>query len=171
MLTSTDARTFMRTWIAIFLAVLALLSQGVRADQTTSGTEDAQDVKSVLFAYEEAWSRHDAKAIASFYLEPALRVSTTGPTVRPTQASQEAFFAPFLISLVKQGYANSTWERLDVHLLDANTAIASGVVVRYRQDRSVFQRQGVTYGLWRTDQGWKIFMSATHSPDAAIRFP
>lgn len=57
-----------------------------------------------------------------------------------------------------------------MRLLDANTAIASGVVVRRRNDGSVFQRQGVTYALWRTEQGWKIFLSATHPPSTALRF-
>jgi hypothetical protein len=34
----------------------------------------------------------------------------------------------------------------------------------------VFVRVGVTYGLWKTSEGWKIFLSATHEPDTALRF-
>jgi hypothetical protein len=86
------------------------------------------------------------------------------------RALQETFFSGFRPSLVQQGYATRTWEHLDVRLLDANTAIASGVVVRHRNDGSVFQRQGVTYTLWRTEQGWKIFLSATHLPSTALHF-
>ncbi|MGH8336627.1 MAG: DUF6841 family protein, partial [Gammaproteobacteria bacterium] len=127
-------------------------------------------VIAVLHAYEEAWSRHDPHSIASFYVEPAMRVSQDGPVVRATRDAQDAFFTSFLPSLVKQGYAYSTWERLDVRLLDPRTAIASGVIVRYRQDASEFQRKGVTYGLWRTADGWKIFLSATHAPDTALSF-
>jgi hypothetical protein len=52
----------------------------------------------------------------------------------------------------------------------ANTAVASGVVVRHKADGRVFQRQGVTYNLWRTDEGWKIFLSATHAPSEALHF-
>ena len=93
-----------------------------------------------------------------------------GPIVRATRAAQEEFFSGLLPGLVKEGYAKSIWDHLEVRLLDDHTAIASGVVTRYRADGSVFQRQGVTYGLWRTGQGWKIFLSKTHTPSTALRF-
>jgi hypothetical protein len=83
---------------------------------------------------------------------------------------QETFFSGLLSGLLQQGYATSAWEQIEMHLLDANTAIASGVIVRHRGDGSVFQLQGVTYTLWRTEQGWKIFLSATHSPSTALHF-
>lgn len=140
------------------------------ANVPASADANASSVEQVLRAYEEAWSRHDAHAVASFYNEPAMRVSPGGPTVRQSRAVQEAFFAGLLASLAKQGYATSEWERLEVRLLDANTAIASGVVVRRRSDGTVFQRQGVTYNLWRGAEGWKIFLSATHAPSTAPRF-
>jgi ketosteroid isomerase-like protein len=126
-------------------------------------------VLNVMRAYEDAWSRHDARAIAGFYYEPAIRVSPAGPVVRATRTLQETFFSGLLPGLIEQGFATSAWESLDVQLLDANTAVASGVVVRRRSDGSVFQRQGVTYTLWRTGEDWKIFLSATHSPSAVLR--
>jgi hypothetical protein len=69
-----------------------------------------------------------------------MRISATGPVVRPTQADQEAFFSGFLAGLVKAGYARSSLEELQVRLLDPQTAIASGVTVRYRADGRVFAR-------------------------------
>jgi thioredoxin-related protein len=42
-------------------------------------------------------------------------------------------------------------------------------VVRSRADGTLFQRQGVTYGLWRDAEGWRIFLSATHGPSTALR--
>jgi ketosteroid isomerase-like protein len=132
--------------------------------------DGAQEVVQVMHAYEDAWSRHDAHAIAAFYCEPAMRVTKDGPAVRETRTVQQGFFAGFLSQLVAKGYDHSAWDRLDVRLLDANTAIASGVVTRHRRDDTVFERQGVTYGLWRTDQGWRIFFSATHEPDRVLRF-
>lgn len=155
----------------ICAAVLAWLAIGaVQAAQPRAADPDEKAVGQVLRAYEDAWSRHDARAIASFYHEPAVRVSPGGPAVRESRAVQEAFFTGLLASLVKQGYATSTWERLDVRLLDPNTAIASGVVVRRRSDGTLFQRQGVTYSLWRDAEGWRIFLSATHAPSTALRF-
>jgi ketosteroid isomerase-like protein len=129
-----------------------------------------QPVEQVLEAYEQAWSRHDPHAIASFYLEPAMRVSKGGPVVRATRADEEAFFAGFLRGMVGRGYERSAWEHLEVRLLDRETALASGVTVRYRADGTLFERVAVTYALWRSADGWKIFLSATHAPDRALRF-
>jgi ketosteroid isomerase-like protein len=156
--------------VGVLGLVLLLLCSAVVADESKTAEGDVQAVIQLLHAYEEAWSRHDAHAIAGFYYEPAMRVSPAGPSVRATRAMQEAFFSGFLPSLLQQGYATSTWEHLEVRLLDANTAVASGVIVRHRGDDSVFQRQGVTYTLWRSEEGWKIFLSATHSPSTALRF-
>lgn len=139
--------------------------------ESARAADDVQTVKETLRAYEQAWSRHDGRAVASFYYEPAMRVTTGGPVVRATRAEQETFFTGFLAGLVERGYARSTWEKLDVHLLDAKTAIASGVTVRYRADGSVFERVALTYALWSTADGWKIFLTATHAPDTMLRAP
>ena len=130
--------------------------------------EDA--IRKTLHAYEQAWSRHDAHAVAGFYFEPAMRVSKAGPVVRPTQADQETFFDGYLRGFVGRGYDRSEWESLDVRLLDAQTGLASGITVRYRADGSVLERVAVTYSLWSTDKGWKIFLSATHTPESVLQF-
>lgn len=127
-------------------------------------------VEQLMRAYEQAWSKHDADAVSAFYLEPALRVSKGGPIVRPTRNDQKLLFSGLLQGLVERGYAKSDWERMDVRLLDAQTAIVSGVTVRYKADGSLMERLGVTYLLWKTSDGWKIFMSATQSPDKALKF-
>lgn len=90
--------------------------------------------------------------------------------VRPTRADQEAFFRAFLGALVSRGYGRSQWKHLDVRLLDGETAIASGVSARYRSDGGLLERVAVTYGLRKTDKGWKIFLSATHAPETVLRF-
>jgi len=131
---------------------------------------DEDAVKDVLARYEEAWSRHDGEAVAGFYYEPAMRVGKGGPVVRATRAEQREFFDGFLRGLVARGYARSAWEELEVRLLDPQTALASGITVRYREDGSVLERLAVTYALRNSGEGWKIFMSATHAPDSALHF-
>ena len=76
----------------------------------------------------------------------------------------------FLRGLVDRGYARSTWEELDVRMLDSQTALASGITVRYRSDDTVLERVAVTYALRDSAEGWKIFMSATHAPGSVLRF-
>jgi hypothetical protein len=108
--------------------------------------------------------------VASFYFEPAMRVGKGGPVVRATRAQQKEFFNGFLRGLVDRGYARSAWEELEVRLLDPQTALASGITVRYRNDGTVLERVAVTYGLRESPEGWKIFMSATHALDSVLRF-
>jgi uncharacterized protein (TIGR02246 family) len=151
----------------LVIAILLILASW--AGTILAGPEE-EAVKDVLKAYEEAWSRHDGAAVASFYFEPAMRVGKVGPVVRATRAEQIAFFDGFLRGLIDRGYARSAWEELDVRLLDPQTALASGITVRYRSDGTVLERLAVTYGLRDSTEGWKIFMSATHSPDSVLRF-
>jgi ketosteroid isomerase-like protein len=150
------------------LALVALFAITGRLLAGESGGED--EVVGTLQAYESAWSRHDADAISSFYYEPAMRIGRGGPVVRPTREDQAAFFSGFMPGLVRQGYANSTLEETNVRLLDERTAVASGITVRYKTDGTVLDRLGVTYCLYKTNDGWKIFTSATHAPDAVLHF-
>jgi ketosteroid isomerase-like protein len=152
----------LRAVIFLILAISSISAQSVVSDE--------QAVKDTLAAYEDAWSRHDPDAIASFYYEPALRVGKGGPNVRPTRADQKVFFTGFLPGLVERGYSDSVWESLEVRLLDDQTALASGVIVRRRADKTVLERVALTYALRSTPDGWKIFMSATHAPDSALHF-
>jgi ketosteroid isomerase-like protein len=154
----------MREGVALIVALVGCVTACTSADRGEPAVVDT------LQAYEQAWSRHDGQAVASFYHEPAMRVSPAGPVVRPTQADQEAFFKAFLGGLVTRGYARGSWEDLHTRLLDPKTAIASGITVRYRADGSVLERVAVTYGLWQTGSGWKLFFSTTHSPDTLLRF-
>jgi ketosteroid isomerase-like protein len=147
-----------RSTCAIVMGLLLAISGGGHA---LAGAEEEA---------EAAWSCHDAHAVAGFYAEPAMRVARGGPVVRPTRADQEAFFRAFLGALVSRGYGRSQWEHLDVRLLDGETAIASGVSARYRSDGGLLEGVAVTYGLRKTDEGWKIFLSATHAPETVLRF-
>jgi len=42
--------------------------------------------------------------------------------------------------------------------------------VRFKADGSQLERVGLTYALRNTPEGWKIFLSATHTPESMLRF-
>jgi ketosteroid isomerase-like protein len=150
---------------------IAILCIAAFVSCTAARAEDPLDeVRQTLQNYEQAWSRHDAHAVADFYFEPAMRVSKGGPVIRATRADQETFFEGYLRAIVARGYERSEWESLDARLLDAQTAIASGIAVRRRADGSTLERVAVTYELWHTDNGWEIFLSATHAPETVLQF-
>jgi ketosteroid isomerase-like protein len=136
----------------------------------TAVAGDQADIEATLQNYENAWSAHDPNAIASFYYEPAMRISPAGPVVRQTRKDQEIFFSGFLPSLIQRGFDKGKWEELNIHLLDSETAIASGIVIRTRKDASLFERVAISYGLRKTPQGWRIFLSDTHAPETVMRF-
>jgi ketosteroid isomerase-like protein len=159
----SDNMTSIRTAAISFLCLLAL-------SVPASARDTFEEVRQTLQAYEQAWSKHDPSALAAFYFEPAMRVSKAGPVVRASRADQQAFFAGYLRAIIERGYDRSEWESLDGRLLDAQTALGSGVAVRYRADGSVLERVGLTYHLWKTVDGWKIFLSATHAPENVLRF-
>ena len=144
--------------------ILALLGSGFAL------ADGQADVAATLDSYEDAWSAHDPRAIASFYYEPAMRVSPAGPVVRQTRKDQETFFSGFLPGLIQRGFEQGKWEELNVHLLDSATAVASGIVIRLRKDGTVLERVALSYGLRKTPQGWRIFLSDTHAPETVMRF-
>ena len=88
----------MRKHIGLLFLML-LIYGSAAADESRITDRDKQAVTQALQAYEEAWSRHDAHAIAGFYYEPAMRVSAGGPVVRATRAMQETFFSGLLSGL------------------------------------------------------------------------
>lgn len=160
--------TTIRNIVFCMAGAVICLAAAVFCANAAAGDEDA--VRQTLEAYEQAWSRHDAHAVADFYFEPAMRVSKGGPVIRATRADQETFFDGYLRGFVARGYERSEWESLEVRMIDAQTALASGISVRYRADGSILERVAVTYELWNTGSGWKIFLSATHAPESALHF-
>ncbi len=148
--------------IATILILPMFLAGVVHANDTESG------IRAVMIGYEQAWSKRDAKAVASYYHEPAIRGSRVGPTARPTIKSQEIFFEGFLGSLVIRGYDYSDWESLNIHIMNAQTAVAGGITLRYKKDGTLMERAAVSYGLWKTIDGWEIFWSTTHTPEGVM---
>jgi len=129
----------------VSLALVVLFAISGRPFAGESGGED--EVTGTLQAYESAWSRHDADAIASFYYEPAMRVGRGGPVVRPTRADQAAFFSGFMPGLARQGYANSTLEETNVRLLDER-----GECLRRG---ALFRVERAEDGAWTTHTVWE----------------
>jgi ketosteroid isomerase-like protein len=154
----------MRPAITPWCLAFALLGPGIAI------ADDRADVTTTLQSYEKAWTDHDSTAIASYYYEPAMRVSPAGPIVRQTREEQESFFSAFLPGLMQRGFDKGKWEQLNVHLLGPDTAFASGILVRMRKDGSVLERIAASYGLQKTPEGWKIFLSDTHAPETVMRF-
>jgi hypothetical protein len=104
---------------------------------------------------------------------PASAQETFEDVRQTLQAYEQAWSrhdAGYLRAMIERGYERSEWESLNGRLLDAQTALASGVAVRYRLDGSILERVGLTYHFWKTGDGWKIFVSATHAPENVLRF-
>jgi len=82
-------RNFMHQFIAL-ITLCFVFTANVNAEN------EEPAIRSVMLAYEQAWSEHDAKAVASYYFAPAIRFSKTGPSVRATIKDQELFLKDYL---------------------------------------------------------------------------
>jgi len=118
--------------------------------------------------YAEAFARLDARAIVSFYNEPALLISQQGIVALSTGAEVERFFGRLMAELRVEGYAKSEFPQLSEHSLSSDLSVVSGVGVWRKANGEEMRRFGLTYTLCRALPSWKIVVAAVHDPDAAL---
>jgi ketosteroid isomerase-like protein len=118
--------------------------------------------------YAEVFARLDARAIVSFYNEPALLISPQGIVALSTGADVERFFGRLMADLRADGYAKSEFPLLAEHYLSSDLAVVSGVGVWRKANGEELRRFGLTYTLCRALPSWKIVVAVVHDPDAAL---
>jgi ketosteroid isomerase-like protein len=118
-----------------------------------------------LSDYYRAFSTLDLQVILPYFLEPSLLVSTAGVAATTTHAALAEVLTPAFEGLRAKGYTRSELTKLQVKKLSANTALASGVAVRYKAGGRELEQVGVMYVLQKTDAGWKIAVLVSHDAD------
>ena len=74
----------------------------------------------------------------------------------PASASIADMFSPAMEGLRLRGYGRSEFEVQQVKILNATSALAIGIAVRYKTDGQELERVGITYVLRKSDSDWKI---------------
>ncbi len=108
----------------------------------------------------------DISIVLDHFADQTLQVP---PNVAPRLADGHAVlgkgFSFFLNSLDKKGAAGIRWEKVQYVKLGQNHALASNIANVYNQDGAVIDRRSSVYSLYKYEDGWKIFMIQSISPD------
>jgi hypothetical protein len=76
-------------------------------------------------------------------------------------------FGPVMESLRQREYGRSELSLQQLRLLSANSALAMGMAIRYKNDGQEMERVGITYLLHKGDSGWKFAVMTLHDADKA----
>jgi hypothetical protein len=128
---------------------------------------DETAIRKTLDGYYRAFSTLSVQATLPYLHQPALLVGPLGAIPLPTPSAVEPIFGPVMESLRGRGYARSELGSLEIRILGAESAFATGVAVRYRSDGDELERAGVAYLLRKTDDAWKFVVIVLHGAPAA----
>lgn len=76
-------------------------------------------------------------------------------------------FGYFLSSIEEMGAVGIRWEKVQYAKLGERHALASNIANIYNKDNEVIDRRSSVYSLYKTDQGWQIFMIQSVKPEQA----
>ena len=109
------------------------------------------------------------QAITDYFNAPSFVISQDGVSSLASNKEVAAFFQPQFDAMESQGFTRAEATEMNVKVLSDNAAIASNVVVRYKQDGSELNRTAITYTLHKNSHGWKIAVLMLHDPDKVIQ--
>lgn len=128
--------------------------------------EEAAIVK-VMRDQVAAFSQGDIKATTEYWANPSVVLSPQGPTLRPKEQFAVTL-EELLKSLKEDGFGRVEHVEAHVKQLSDAFAMVSTLTIRYKKDGSEIVRLGTLYMLTKTPQGWRMFMSASHGPEAVM---
>ena len=123
---------------------------------------DEATVNRMLDEYYAAFSTLNIEAILPYFHQPALLIGPPGVIALPTPAAVLPIFTPVMQNLRARGYGRSELDQRKVKVLSAKSALASGIVVRYKSDGQELERVGITYMLHKADDAWKFAVMVLH---------
>jgi hypothetical protein len=128
---------------------------------------DETAVRKTLSEYYCAFSTLNVRAILPYLNQPALLVGPLGVIPLPTPSAVEPIFGPVMESLRSRGYARSELGSQETRILSGQSALATGIAIRYRSDGEELERAGITYLLRKTDGAWRFVVMVLHGAPTA----
>ena len=124
--------------------------------------DDMSTVSEILYGYYTAFSSLNPEVIAPYFHEPCIFISPQGVTAAPTDDDVKDVFRTIAEGLRQRSYKRSELTSLQVKKMSNSAALANGVAVRYKTDGDELERVGVTYLFHKSDDRWKIAVTAIH---------
>lgn len=138
--------------------------------ERAEGQDDKAVVTQALNDYVSAFHNFDVQRVLRYYHEPLMLIGAAGIRVMATRADTEAWMQSFWARLKERGYARGgEFSPLHVKQVSAGVAVASAQFVRYKADGQELERNGATYVLHKTGDGWKIVVVVGHDPGGVLR--
>lgn len=158
-------------YLSHYFSVMALFFvAGVNASQIQNEVEIQQLFTNYMAKYNHYIQTGELQHEPGLYHPQVMLVSDKRVPSVVTEAQLYSQIEVFLASLKKRGVSSVEWQKVDIHLLSNNMALASNVAVRYNKQGEVVDRVGASYTLSKQDKGWRIAAFAVHPVDNAFVF-
>ena len=128
-----------------------------------------REVDQLFAGYFSDFSKLDLDAIVSYFHLPCTFIVPQRVFVFSSASEVQGFWGPRFDDLKKQGFARTQRDHFNIKVLNDDTAMASSMAIRYKEDGSELERRGATFALRKTDAGWKIVTVIHHSPDNVVQ--
>lgn len=155
----------------LFFISLILIFASV---ESTATINDKVSIERLFSIYMEKYNHYISTG--KLVLEPTLyrqQVLVTSDGNAPTLVPEDKLYGQvriFLDSLKQRGVTKVQWDKVDIHIIGKNMALASNIAIRFDEQGKVIDRVGASYNLYRENNEWKIAAFAIHSPDTTYRF-
>ena len=133
-------------------------------------TELEKEVDQLFVDYFRDFSNLNLKAIVSYFHHPCTFMVPQEVLVFNSEFEIEGFWGPRFADLKTLNFDHTERAEASIKVLNDNTAIASSKAVRFGKDGSELEQRGATFGVRKTDDGWKIVTLIHHSPDNVPAF-
>lgn len=116
--------------------------------------------------YFDKESGGDISVIMEHFLPKTLQVPpNAAPRVTPNREALSKGFSFFVNMLEKKGAVGIRWESVQYVKLGESHALASNIANIYNKENDVIDRRSSVYSLYKTEQGWQIFMIQSIKPE------
>jgi hypothetical protein len=155
--------------IFIFSSVLTMMSYVCVAQ-----TQDEAEINQLFSNYMEKYNFYIQTGVLhhkpGLYSQEVMVLSNNRPPQVVTEIELYGQIEVFLDSLKKRGVTKVNWQKVDIHMLGSNMALASNIAIRYNKHGDVIDRVGASYTMYKKDTEWRISAFAIHHSNTAFRF-
>jgi hypothetical protein len=117
-----------------------------------------------FWSYTRAFQALDAKAVATFFHEPAMMITARGVLALPNTWAVEHAYADIMDQLRGGLYASTEFSSVSERVLSDELVELAGNGTWVDREGRRYMPFGFTYTLRRTELGYRIVVALVHAP-------
>ena len=142
---------------------------GILLLAATAQSDTREDVLAFMDHYLDSFDNENSRYTASLHHAPMYLLAPHGAlTEFETTDKIRRTVRRWRRSLNFNGYDHTEWVSVNVQPMSDDTAIASTVFKRIKDNGDLLFEGAATYTLVRQDGEWKIFLMHVHEPERAL---